>query len=29
MAIKAVIKILTDNNLKVTPQRTAVLEVIA
>lgn len=29
MANKTVIKILTDNNLKVTPQRTAVLEVIA
>lgn len=28
MANKAIIKILTDNNLKVTPQRTAVLEVI-
>jgi Fur family peroxide stress response transcriptional regulator len=28
MANKTVIKILTDNNLKVTPQRTAVLEVI-
>jgi len=28
MANRAIIKILTDNNLKVTPQRTAVLEVI-
>jgi Fur family peroxide stress response transcriptional regulator len=28
MANKTVIKILTDNNLKVTPQRTAILEVI-
>lgn len=28
MANKAIIKILIDNNLKVTPQRTAVLEVI-
>jgi Fur family peroxide stress response transcriptional regulator len=28
MANKDIIKILTDNNLKVTPQRTAVLEVI-
>jgi Fur family peroxide stress response transcriptional regulator len=28
MANKTIIKILTDNNLKVTPQRTAILEVI-